>query len=100
MRDHRFPLGGHCLALQIYSRNENPCTLLTFEGEVARPVHPDKDMEAAVSFAEAEGWRYVPSSGHAWGRLFCPGGQPGDCKLSVWSTPRNAFAQARDIAGE
>jgi len=55
---------------------------------VARPVHPDKDIEAAVSFAEARGWRYVPSSGHAWGRLFCPGGQRGDCKISVWSTPR------------
>ena len=64
---------------------------------MARPVHPDKDIEAAVSYAEAKGWHYVPSSGHAWGRLFCPGGQRGDCKLSVWSTPRNAFAHARDI---
>jgi hypothetical protein len=26
---------------------------------MARPVHPDKDIEAAVSFAEDKGWRYV-----------------------------------------
>ena len=64
---------------------------------MARPVHPDKDIEGAVSFAEGKGWRYVASSGHSWGRLFCPGGQPGDCIISVWSTPKDAFAHARQI---
>jgi hypothetical protein len=66
---------------------------------MARPVHPDKDIEAAVSFAESKRWRYVApgKSSHAWGRLFCPGGQPGDCKLSVYSTPNNPYNHARSI---
>jgi hypothetical protein len=66
---------------------------------MARPVHPDKDIKAAVSFAESQGWRYIApgNSAHAWGRLFCPGGRRGDCKLSVYSTPRNPHAHARSI---
>jgi hypothetical protein len=66
---------------------------------MARPVHPDKDIEAAVSFAEAKGWRFVApgNSSHAWGRLFCPGGQRGDCRISVNSTPTNAHNHARSI---
>jgi len=64
-----------------------------------RPVHPDKDIEDAVSFAESQQWRYVAPgrSSHAWGRLLCPGGRPGDCALSIWSTPKNPFAHARQI---
>ena len=31
---------------------------------VPRPVHPDKDIEAAVSFAEAKGLAVIPSSCH------------------------------------
>jgi len=64
---------------------------------MARPVHPDKHIEAAVSYAESKGWRYEPSNGHPWGRLFCPGKRPGDCILSVWSTPQDAFVHARQI---
>jgi hypothetical protein len=73
---------------------------------MARPVHPDKDIEAAVSFAESKQWRYVApgNSAHAWGRLFCPGGRPGDCKLSVYfAREAPSFDQAvesakRDVA--
>ena len=43
---------------------------------MARPVHPDKDIEAAVIYAESMGWRCELSNGHAWGRLFCPGAGP------------------------
>lgn len=66
---------------------------------MARPVHPDKHIENAVSFAESKGWRFVAAgkSSHAWGRLFCPSGQPGGCKLSVASTPRNGMNHARSI---
>jgi len=32
-----------------------------------RPRHPDKDIEAAVKYAEANGWIWTPSGGHAWG---------------------------------
>jgi hypothetical protein len=64
---------------------------------VPRPEHPDKDIEAAVRYAEAKGWRVTMSNGHAWGRLYCPGGRPGDCILSVWSTPSNPFRFARQI---
>jgi hypothetical protein len=66
---------------------------------MARPVHPDKDIEAAERFAESKQWRYVApgNSAHAWGRLFCPGGRPGDCKLSVYSTPRDPRNHARSI---
>jgi len=64
---------------------------------MARPVHPDKDVEAAVKFAETRNWRVVMSNGHAWGRLFCPGKQRGACIISVWSTPASGFAHARQI---
>ena len=36
-----------------------------------------------MQFAEAHGWRYVHSSSHPWGKLYCPGGRPGDSKMSV-----------------
>jgi hypothetical protein len=55
---------------------------------MARPRHPDKDIEAAVSYAESCGWVCTISKrGHAWGRLRCPYGQRGGCQFSVWSTP-------------
>jgi hypothetical protein len=63
-----------------------------------RSVHPNSDIEMAVKFAEAKGWRYVHSNGHAWGRLFCSLGQRGGCPIiSVWSTPKNPFNHARQI---
>jgi hypothetical protein len=34
---------------------------------MARPRHPNKEIEAAVAHAETLGWRVVPISGHAWG---------------------------------
>jgi hypothetical protein len=62
-----------------------------------RPVHPNKDIEAAVAFAESKGWRHIHCNGHAWGRLFCRFGQRGGCKISVWSTPSDPFDHARQI---
>lgn len=63
---------------------------------VARPRHPSKEIEDAVSYAEANGWSYkrAGKSAHAWGLLVCPG----DCRLvAVWSTPRVPERHARDI---
>jgi hypothetical protein len=58
-----------------------------------RPRHPNKEIEAALAYAEACGWRVVRLKGHAWGKILC---QWNDlecrcgtfCQTSVWSTPR------------
>jgi len=64
-----------------------------------RPVHPDKDIEAAVSFAETRSWRYDKpgKSSHCWGKLLCPGGRSGCPTMFVYSTPRSGFGHAKDI---
>ena len=69
---------------------------------MARQRHPNKEIEAALGHAEAEGWKVELASGHAWGRLYCPWNDRecrcGDfCIVSVWSTPRNPVAHARQI---
>ena len=67
---------------------------------MARPRHPNKEIEGAVQFAEGNGWRCDLASGHAWGRLYCPHSDRGGCIISVWSTPRNPFAHAQSIKRE
>jgi hypothetical protein len=62
-----------------------------------RPRHPNKEIEAAVRYAEGLGWTCTLSTGHAWGRLRCAHGQRGGCQFSVWSTPRNAHNHAAQI---
>ncbi|WP_103704014.1 hypothetical protein [Paraburkholderia eburnea] len=62
-----------------------------------RRSHPKKEIEAALTYAEAKGWLVRPGkgNGHAWGRMYCPAKQA-DCRCgefgitSIWSTPRNA----------
>ena len=56
---------------------------------MARPRHPNKDIEAAVRYAGERGRVWSASRGHAWGRLRCPHGARGGCQLSVWSTPKS-----------
>jgi hypothetical protein len=46
---------------------------------MARPRHPNKEIEAAVTFAETRGWRYIHSNGHPWGKLLCRQNQQGGC---------------------
>lgn len=60
-----------------------------------RPRHPDKEVEAAIAYAEALGWR-VRMQGH-WGRLYCPQADRSGCQVGVWSTPRNGGVHARQI---
>lgn len=64
---------------------------------MARPEHPNKEIEAAVKHAISKGWRFKGSKGHAWGRLFCPAKVRGGCQISVWSTPKSPFDHARQI---
>lgn len=62
-----------------------------------RPSHPNKEIEAAVSHAEALGWRWSKVGGHAWGRLLCPHHDRDGCVLFIWSTPRNPENHARQL---
>ena len=66
---------------------------------MARKKHPNKDIEAAIHYAETTGWRYkkAGNSAHAWGRLLCPFESREGCALSVWSTPNNPWAHAEQI---
>ena len=60
-----------------------------------RPRHPDKEVEAAVQYAESQGWR-VRMMGH-WGRILCPHAGRDGCQFGVNSTPRNGADHARQI---
>jgi len=64
-----------------------------------RPGHPNKEIEAAVAYAEEHGWRVNLRNGHAhpWARLLCPAGNRTGCQISVWGTPKNPTNHARHI---
>jgi hypothetical protein len=62
-----------------------------------RSRHPNKEIESAVRYAERLGWRFEHSTGHGWGRLFCPFATREGCIISVWSTPRGPQNHARRI---
>jgi hypothetical protein len=62
-----------------------------------RRRHPSKEIEAAVREAETLGWSVTLSNGHAWGRLFCPRHSRNGCRVSIWSTPRDADNHAAAI---
>ena len=64
---------------------------------MARPRHPDKNIEAAVQYAESLGWTVTISTGHSWGRLFCPKSSRDGCIVGVYSTPSNPFQHARRV---
>ena len=64
----------------------------------SRSTHPIKEIEAAIAEAEQAGWRVTQSNGHAWGRLWCPQHDRDGCVVSIWSTPKNPTAHARDLA--
>lgn len=69
---------------------------------MARPAHPNKEVEHALRHAEEQGWAVVPGRGHCWGRMYCPSNDRecrcGEfCITSVWSTPRNPDTFARQL---
>jgi hypothetical protein len=69
---------------------------------VSRSKHSKKEVEDALGYAEANGWRVVPGGAHAWGRIYCPYNDAecrcGEfCITSVWSTPKNAGNHAKAL---
>ena len=62
-----------------------------------RPEHPNKEIEAAVAYAESIGWRFVKTKGHGWGRLLCTKHDRDGCMVSVWSTPKNPENHAKAV---
>ena len=64
---------------------------------MARPRHPNKDIEAAVRYAERQGWSWAKATGQAWVRLRCPHAARGGCQFWVYGTPRNPGAHADRI---
>ncbi|MDH3975433.1 MAG: hypothetical protein OEV42_14230 [Deltaproteobacteria bacterium] len=67
-----------------------------------RKMHPKKEIEEALKYAETNGWRVETGGSHAWGKIYCPYNSK-DCRCgefcitSVWSTPRNAGNHTRQI---
>lgn len=69
---------------------------------MARPIHPNKEVENALRHAEVLGWSVVAGGGDCWGRIYCPNNDRecrcGEfCITSVWSTPRNPGTFARQL---
>jgi hypothetical protein len=69
---------------------------------MGRARHPKKEVEEALRYAEASGWRIEVGGSHAWGRIYCPYNDAecrcGEfCITSVWSTPRNPGNHARQL---
>ena len=67
-----------------------------------RKPHPKKDIEEAIRYAEAAGWRISVGGSHAWGKMFCPYKEDTCrcdefCITSIWSTPKNAGTHARAL---
>lgn len=61
--------------------------------------HPKKEIQAAIEYAVANGWRIIETgkSSHAFCRLYCPEESRNGCSISVNSTPRNAESHAKQI---
>ena len=62
---------------------------------MTRTRHPNKEIEAAVAYAESKGWT-LRKMGH-WGRLFCAHADRDGCQIGVNGTPKNAQAHAAQI---
>jgi hypothetical protein len=66
---------------------------------MSRPKHPNKAIEAAIQYAEFQGWHYshAGNSSHAWGRLWCRKTGRSGCRMSIWSTPKVPENHAKQI---
>jgi hypothetical protein len=65
-----------------------------------RPRHKDKDIEAAIRYAEEHGWYYVRSGSHGWGLFRCPHPGRGGGDFMVQSTPTFPAAHAKRFRRE
>ena len=69
---------------------------------MTRQKHPKKEVEDALRYAEAHGWRIEFGGSHAWGKIYCPYNDAecrcGEfCISSVWSTPKNPGNHGKQI---
>lgn len=66
---------------------------------MSRSKHPNKEIEAAILYAEKNGWAYKDSgkSAHSWGKLFCPLHTREGHIIHIWSTPRSTQNHAKQI---
>jgi hypothetical protein len=55
---------------------------------MARPRHSNKEIEAAVRYAESRGWEFVRAGSHGWGVFHCRRRGRDGCRFTVLSTPR------------
>lgn len=63
-----------------------------------RRRHPKKEIEDALSEAEAAGWRVESSGfGHRWGVMRCRERSRNGCQASIWSTPRDPGNHAKQL---
>ena len=64
--------------------------------------HPNKEIAAAIVYAEQHGWRVSQGGSHAWGKMYCPNNKP-DCRggefciQSIWSTPKSPGNHAKQL---
>jgi hypothetical protein len=63
---------------------------------MARPDHPNKEIEAAIEYAEELGWRIRYPMGH-WGRMFCKHADRDGCQFGINGTPINPETHAKQI---
>lgn len=69
---------------------------------MSRKKHTNKEIEAALKYAEAFGWRIEIGGSHAWGKMYCPNNdiqcRCGEfCISSIWSTPKSTYHHAKQI---
>lgn len=69
---------------------------------MTRRSHARKEIEAALQYVAANGWRIEVGGSHAWGKIYCPYNslacRCGEfCISCIWSTPRNDVNHARQL---
>lgn len=72
---------------------------------MTRKKHPNKEIEAAILYAEENNWRVENSNGHPFGQMYCPYNSSNNschpqkkwCRAGIWSTPGNPYNHARAI---
>lgn len=67
---------------------------------MTRSKHPNKDVERAIQYAEANEWK-VKEGGH-WGFLYCPYNDDEcrcgtRCKAGIWGSPKNPGNHAKQL---
>ncbi len=64
--------------------------------------HPNKEIQEVIEYPIKNGWEIKESSGHAWGKMYCPYNDSNCrlgnyCIISIWSTPKKSYSHAQQI---